>query len=202
MKKLLLSITLLVMSISITSCGPPHINDPADETRSLVFGVIEVEDRPFHWATIKQYKPKTDKPYWGAATIPSTGLFWNENLAPGKYQVIKFGGQAGNTIFTFNLGEDGENETAFTLKKGGLYFIGSFQHKRVKQKGVLKKMFVGENKFTFDKSKTPTEMEALTLLLPYSTGTVWQARIIRRIKKLGGKVDEKYLPKPKEKKKN
>lgn len=199
MKKLLLSIALLVMTISVTSCGPPHVVDPQDETRSLVFGVIDIEDRPFHWATVKQYKPKTDKPYWGMATIPKSGLFWHSQLPPGKYQVVKFGGTAGNTYFTFNLGDNGENETAFTLKKGGLYFIGSFQHRRVKQKNILKKMFVGENKFTFEESKKPTEMEVLQLLLPYSTNTTWQPKIIYRIKKLGGTVPEKYLPKKKNK---
>ena len=94
MKKIFVVFMLLVAIGFLSGCAT-HLKNPADKTRSLVYGYIDMKKAPskMSWGSIKQMKPKTDKPYWSIGA-DGKGMFWHEQLPPGSYMVVKFGGHS------------------------------------------------------------------------------------------------------------
>lgn len=154
-----------------------HNNDPS---ASLVYGYIDMDEAPtsLSAATIKQYKPKPkdDKPYWHGSAVD--GMFWFEYLLPGSYQLVTFGGSSWwrNATYDYYMPEFEKNDTAVVIKKPGLYFLGAYKYKEAGS--------FFNPKFEVEQMGKPTELELLTKLLPYSSGTQWEAKIRKRMGEL------------------
>jgi len=178
MRKAAVLLGLAVFMFIISGCGV-RIHNPANDNASLVYGYIDMSEAPtkLGWASLKQLKPKTDKPYWGAGSN-GTGVFWNEHITPGSYQLTEFGGGSfwKNATYTYAMPEYGKNDTAVVISKSGLYYLGSYKYK--------KEGSFFNPKFSIEKSKKPTEKEVLEMILPLSKGTSWEARIVKRMKAL------------------
>jgi hypothetical protein len=178
MKKPLFFLLLLSFAL-LQGCGV-HMRNPPDPSASLVFGYMDMNDAPtgLTYATVKQYKPKPkdDKPYWYASTVD--GIFWFEQLLPGSYQLVYFGGHSWwrNAKYDYYMPEFKKNDTAVVIKKPGIYFLGSYKYKDAGS--------FFNPKFEVEKMNRPTELELLTKLLPYSSGTQWEAMIKKRMEQL------------------
>ena len=178
MRRTLLLMLLLSFAL-LQGCGV-HMRNPGDSSASLVIGYMDMADAPTNltYATVKQYKPapKDDKPYWYASTVDN--MFWFEQLLPGSYQLVYFSGYSWwrSAKYDYHIPEYQKNETAIVIEKPGLHFLGSYKYK---EDGSF-----FNPKFTVEKVNKPTELELLTKLLPYSSGTQWEAMIKKRIGEL------------------
>ncbi len=169
----------VIAAIILSGCGA-HMHNPRESTASLVYGYIDMDDAPSDadWVTIRQYKPKPkdDKPYLSAKGVH--GMFWFDQLVPGSYQLVAFGGSScwKNAAYDYNMQDFSKNETALVFAKPGLYFMGSYKFKKA---GTFWKPA-----FEIDRTDSPAEKEVLQRMLPYSTDTQWEKMIKKRIERL------------------
>jgi hypothetical protein len=174
MKKLLSFIALLT---ALVFSGCAHMHNPEQPNASLAYGYIDMDDAPTNVdiVTIRQYKPKpaNNKPYRTVDAVK--GMFWFDQLAPGSYQLVEFGGSScwKNMAANYSMQDFSRNETALVIAKPGLYYMGSYKYRKVG--GFF------SNKFTIERAATPSEKQLLQKMLEYSTGTQWEAMIKKRI---------------------
>lgn len=184
MKSRMLLGVLIVITFVLGGCADQRIirNNMDDvATASLVFGYVDMEDAPvdLRWISLKQIMPKTDKPYWNAAT--DDGMFWGSHFKPGAYQMDSFGGFSSwrNANFTFSFPQQNMDEYRFKIdNKPGIHFIGSYKYKEVETG------FFEQGKFDLVAVNSPTERELLERLLEFTEDKTWEARIRKRIKEL------------------
>ncbi len=178
MKKLALFLILVFPSLIFTGCAP-RLYNPVDNSRALVYGYIDMEDAPteLSFVNFKQVLPKTKEPFWHGGT-DGKGLFWQEQLPTGTYQLVSFGGSSfwRNANYTYNMPEFEKNETAVRIKGPGLHYLGTYKFKK---EGTF-----FSPKFDIVKSRAPSEKEVLEKLLPLSAGTSWEGRIRNRLREL------------------
>jgi hypothetical protein len=178
MEKKFLLVVLLAVAF-LQGCGA-HMHNPSESNASLVYGFIDMDEAPsrLDYASLRQYKPKPadDKAYWNTAGVD--GVFWFDQLAPGSYQLVSFGGGKWwkNTNYTYNMPNFEKNSTALVITKPSLYFLGSYKYRDTGS--------FFNPAFDIDKVNSPTEKELLVKLLPLSTGTQWEALIQKRIREL------------------
>jgi hypothetical protein len=155
-------ILILGAALVAAGCGStPTPVDPKDDSRSIVFGYFDMTDAPsgVEWVSLKQYGG--DKPAWYDLAVKD-GLFFHVAIAPGSYQVEKFGKNPGflsNTKYVYNFGTRGRNETATRVDKPGLYFLGAYKYVK-HQTGWFE-----QGKFEMQPVNTPSEKELLTRLV-------------------------------------
>lgn len=137
--------------------------DPKDESVSLVFGYFDMGDAPskLEWVSLKRYSEKEPVSYAMAAR---DGLIFHLGIAPGSYQVEKFGGMGGIPLlarqrYEYNFGTRGRNDTAVRIQKAGIYFLGAYKY--VNHSGGIFKA----DKFEMQPLKTPSEKELLQRLI-------------------------------------
>jgi len=175
MKKM--SFIWLLLCLALLQGCSAHMRNPKESNASLVYGFIDMDEAPtdLDYATVRQYKPKPvdDKPYWHAAGVD--GMFWYDQLVPGSYQLVSFGGSSWwrNASYNYNMPDFQKNETALVIKQPGLFYLGAYKYKDAGS--------FFNPKFEMEKVTSPSEKELLTKLLPYSTGTQWEALIKKRL---------------------
>lgn len=157
-RRLLAVVGLALVVGGCASSGPPV--DPKDESRSIVFGYFDMTDAPSsaEWVSLKQYG---DKPVWYDLPVRD-GLFFHVGIAPGAYQVEKFGKNPGflsNTRYVYNFGTRGRNETSRRIDKPGLYFLGAYKYVE-HPTGWFE-----QGKFEMQPVNAPSEKELLTRLI-------------------------------------
>jgi hypothetical protein len=114
----------------IAGCAGTPV-DPKDETRSLVYGYFDMKDAPsaLEWVSIKRYGAAGE---WYYRLSAKDGLFWHMGIAPGSYQVEKFGGAGGIPLFKseyeYNFGTKGRNDTAIRIQTPGVFFMGAYKY--------------------------------------------------------------------------
>ena len=176
---LVFGLIMLGLLAGCVSSGPKRgVGVP---TNSLVFGYIDMGNAPtsIKSAWITQVAPPSDMPYWGLGI--SKGLFYNSYLPPGAYQLSKFSGSgffAGEQEYSFP--RQG-NQTALRISKPGIYFLGSFQYRKLKT-GIFSR-----SKFTIDKMSKPTEAELLQRILDEDSeikNSPWGNKIRARLAQL------------------
>lgn len=178
MRRVLILLVLLAVAF-LPGCAA-HMHNPDESNASLVYGVIDMDEAPsgLDYASLRQYKPKPvdDKAYWNATGVD--GAFWYDQLVPGSYQLVSFGGSSWwkKTRYNYNMPNFEKNGTALVFKKPGLYFLGAYKYRDTGS--------FFNPKFDIEKVNSPTEKELLVRLLPYSTGTQWEALIKKRIGEL------------------
>ncbi|MDH5601142.1 MAG: hypothetical protein OEY78_07545 [Gammaproteobacteria bacterium] len=190
--KTLLTLFLVSSTLLLNGCATsPDPIDPKDKNRSVVFGYFDMEDAPswggIDWVSVKQYKPRTKKGYYGAAV--KEGLFYHIGLPNGSFQVDSFGRNTrfySNTRYTYNFGGKGRNQTARVIKRPGVYFMGSYKYKAIDSGSIFK-----PDNFKMIKSKKPKEKVLLKKLLKIMQSdsdlaiyTYQIHRIKQRLKKL------------------
>ena len=153
---------LLAAVLMLGGCAGTPI-DPKDESVSLVFAYFDMADAPsnLQWASLKRYDAK--EPVWYDMAARD-GLIFHIGIAPGSYQVEKFGGQGGIPLLTrspyeYNFGTRGRNETAIRIQKPGVYFLGAYKY--IDHSGGLFKA----DKFQMKPIKEPSEKELLQRLI-------------------------------------
>jgi hypothetical protein len=150
------------LALVTAGCGStPTPVDPKDESRSIVFGYFDMTDAPssVEWVSLKQYGG--DKAVWYDLAVRD-GLFFHVAIAPGAYQIEKFGKNPGflsNTKYVYNFGTRGRNETATRIDRPGLYFLGAYKYVK-HQTGWFE-----QGKFEMQPINTPSEKELLTRLI-------------------------------------
>jgi hypothetical protein len=137
--------------------------DPRDESLSIVFGYVDMADAPsnLQWVSFKRYGEKESVWYDMAAR---DGLVFHIGIAPGSYQVEKFGGMGGIPLLTrqryeYHFGTRGRNDTAIRIHAAGIYFLGAYKY--VNHSGGLFRA----DKFEMQPLKTPAEKELLQRLI-------------------------------------
>jgi hypothetical protein len=159
----LLSICAVVLwGVVLSGCAGTPI-DPKDESVSLVFGYFDMADAPsnLQWASLKRYGEKEPVYYQMAAR---DGLIFHIGIAPGSYQVEKFGGMGGIPLLTrspyeYHFGTRGRNDTAVRIQKPGVYFLGAYKY--IEHPGGLFKA----DKFEMKPITRPSERELLQRLI-------------------------------------
>lgn len=152
---------LLALSVSPGLADKDSQIDIDNPNNSLVFGYIDMSDAPtkVQGAWLQQLSPPTDKPYWSMGI--EKGLFYNTFIQPGTYQISKFAGSgfmAG--AHEYHFPRQGRNETAVTIEKPGIYFLGAYKYVRVQKGGMFKRA-----KFSIEPISNPTEAELLRRIL-------------------------------------
>ena len=156
----------LVVALTLAGCASAPPIDTKDETRSLVFGYFDMTDAPskLEWVSLRRYD-STEKPGQWYGLAVRDGLFFHVGIAPGSYQVDKFGGMGGIPLLTrkqfeYSFGSKGRNATAVRIREPGLYFLGAHQYVNHAGKGLF-----DPDKFEMVTIKTPTEKELLARLV-------------------------------------
>ncbi|MDH5649024.1 MAG: hypothetical protein OEY67_05145 [Gammaproteobacteria bacterium] len=178
----LIRILLLTILLATAGCSTtPSLDEPEGNQPSMIYGHIDMEDAPckLGWVTMKQMRPKTDKPYYNFWI--DEGTFFRINVPPGTYKFDEFGGapRFGNTIYTFSFPDQGKGEMDRQIKRQGLYYVGSYKYKKIKTR------FWQQGKFDLEKTKGPSEKEILQKILPYAKHPFWIKKINERLKQLG-----------------
>lgn len=164
----LIAACLLVPTILLsTGCALFSNEKPVDKddhTLSVVFGHFDMKDAPswggIDWVSVKQYKPEVTHYSLGV----EDGLFWHIGVTQGaSIQVEQFGRNTrwySNTVYTYNFGGKGRNDTARVIEKPGVYFLGAYKYKNIDSGSFFK-----PDSFDMIPAKSPSEKELLTKLL-------------------------------------
>lgn len=157
---------IVVMACVLAGCASGSPVDTGDATVSIVFGYFDVKDAPsnLEWVSLRRYDSakKGGESYRLAV---KDGLFFHVGIAPGSYQVDKFGGMGGIPLLTrrpyeYDFGSKGRNTTAVRIRKAGIYFLGTHQYVNHAGKGLF-----APDRFEMEPVKAPTEKELLQRLL-------------------------------------
>ena len=171
-------IGVLALPFLLAACGGGYkmVEERADNTTSFIYGYIDMEEAPTRLEsfTIRQIAPDTESPYWHVRI--HDGIFYMENVPPGSYQFMKFGGPGGRSSevsyysFQFPTGIK-----TFRVRNAGIYFLGSYK---------FKKTGTDENrKFDIERTSMPGKRDLMGRLLPYTAGTRWEAQLSRYIER-------------------
>ena len=152
----------LVLALLLVGCAGTPV-DPKDESVSLLFGYFDMADAPsnLQWVSLKRYGE--NEPVWYDMAVRD-GLVFHIGVAPGSYQVEKFGGTGGIPFVTsqryeYNFGTRGRNATALRMQRPGIYFLGAYKY--VNQSGGLFRA----DKFDMQPVQQPSEKELLQRLI-------------------------------------
>ena len=167
-------------ALLLAACGSsPHLNNaPADNTVSMVYGYIDMEEAPskLQSVTMKKLKPKSDAPYYHFWVVD--GMFFRNNVPPGTYKFTQFGGFSGwkNTEYTYSFPSQGRGAFDPIIRRPGAYYVGSYKYVKIK-----KESFFGQDKYNLVPVKSPSEKELLQKMLPYAKHPHWKGMIEKRM---------------------
>lgn len=157
-------VMFVVLALAGCASAPPV--DTRDATRSLVFGYFDMAEAPskLEWVSLRRYDGTQKPGEWYGLEVKD-GLFFHVGIAPGSYQVEKFGGTGGIPLLTrkhfeYNFASKGRNSTAARIREPGLYFLGAYQYVNHAGKGLF-----APDRFEMVPLKTPTEKEILARLV-------------------------------------
>ncbi len=176
------ALVLLLLALGGCSVTPPtpSLKKPVEESSSLIFGYIDMEDAPsplIH-VSMKLMRPVTDKPYFGFWV--NDGLFFRGDTPAGVYKFTQFAGgpRYGSTTHRYRFPDQGKGMLDQTIDKPGTYFVGSYKYREVDTG------FFEAGKFELEPTTTPTELELLRRILPYANDPYWVTMIENRIREL------------------
>lgn len=131
-----------VAALTLAGCGlmAPKISDYSQ--RSTVYGWLDIRDidaNRLHQVVLTQHRPATDEPYlyMGAEKLEGGYLIYTHIPENGAYKLEQLSGQrcllflCSNTIFTYDLGKQGDLATA-VIERPGVYFLGNYKLAEVK----------------------------------------------------------------------
>jgi hypothetical protein len=146
---------------------------------SLAFGYFDLTDssiKAIYEVELYQLESTAQKPL-RMGIEKSTGLFFFENLEPGRYQISRVSGyDRWGSLTSFVAPVEQQNRTMFQISSPGVYFVGVFKL------AVTETLYTAS--FDFNPVSSPDELELLKKLQPYAEGTRWVERIEDRLKML------------------
>ena len=112
------------------------------------------------------------------AHIYTNGVFFFENLKPGKYYLASF--YAGNELYRLQTsGSKTELEKhLYEIKPGSLVYVGAYNAK------VKNRPLFGSGEFGFERVSTPDEKAVLVDLIKFMEDTGWDKIIKKRLSML------------------
>jgi hypothetical protein len=128
----------ILVALTVLSGCAGFGNDISNfEQRSVVYGwlnIDEVDGNHLLSVTMKQYKPRTDKPFYhmGFEKLGGGYLFYHYGFSNGSYKADSVKAQScilllcGNTINQYDFGSQG-TDGAVIIEKPGVYSIGGFK---------------------------------------------------------------------------
>lgn len=133
LRPLFILVTLLLLS----GCAGFGNDISNYEQRSVVYGWINIDDvdgNSLFSVSMKQYKPKTNKPFYNMAIEKMEGgyLFYHYGFNAGSYKADSARAQTcvlilcGNTINEYSFGQQG-TDGAVIIDQPGVYFVGGFE---------------------------------------------------------------------------
>ena len=176
---------LVLFAFALTACGPSmYVKEMGSPRDAMIYGYIDAGERPmyFNWVQLRYTDAAGNEEYYTTRSNEE-GLFYAENLPPGKYEIYRIGEgnrpMGSNVIsgggYVFNLGE-ASKETAMRVKAPGVHYFGSFKYTYIEHKG-----FFGRDSFDFQRSNSPSEKELLQHLIKYTEDTQWTGSIKKRL---------------------
>ena len=186
MKRFML-VSLLILSL--TGCaftGGEKITDFTD--RSVGYGWLDIEDvdaNQLHSVVVFQYVPRIDKPYYHAKVkeFKDGYLYYSFAFPNGSFGTYSASGQkcfvfCSNTIYTYDFGKQGTDAAKISIKKPGVYSLGSYKLQEVKTG------WFEQGKFNIVPAKNgPSDREMLEEILKDTEGNpVMEQRIKAALK--------------------
>ena len=139
-------IAFIAAFVFVTGCvsGGKPITDYSD--RSVVYGwidVSEIQGNHLFSATIRQYSPPTDSPYYGMAIKKHAGgyLLYHHGVSRGKVELDQLSLQSclgvlcSNTINQYSFSQFADSPGQVNVSRPGVYYMGAFALK--KERGGL-----------------------------------------------------------------
>jgi len=177
------------LAVLLTGCSSsPVFRDPQEKNQSLVLAYVDMSDADSEatWLRAKVITKRGVKPTWysfGFVRDDKLGpILHNQYVTPGKIKLDAFGGNAtgffDNAYYQYNFPKQGRGMGALTVKKPGIYYMGSFKYIPV-ETGFFEK-----GKFDIKRVNKPTEKEVLQKFLKHVENGKWKKMIQARIKRL------------------
>lgn len=187
--KLFISLFLIFALASCTFylSKSASMDDQEEKDSILIYGYLNDKEAPFtmKWGEVKQVRPVSDEPYKELRS-DNNGMFYLENLPTGLYKINTLSGPEkglSQSYWNWEMPSPSDDKSFARLemkaKKPGLYFVGSYKIKKVKDGGLF-----SVDKYETVATKEVSEKQALQKLIKYASGTKWKKIIERRIKKL------------------
>lgn len=190
MKKII-ALTLFLLSLSIaTGCvSRPALKKPKTPNESLIFGHVDMREAPgrFTGAVMKQVQPVAKQPY-RTSWVVKHDFFLENGVPPGVYKMDNLrtlGGFQSSVVYVYEFPKTGRGQMDVKVTKPGLYYAGAWKFKKVKV-GFVDGM-KGKGKFDIVPAKSPSELEVLKRILPFSKDDYWTNMIEKRIRELENK---------------
>lgn len=133
MKRILLTVVILLLS-GCVSGGGEQVKDFTN--RSTAYGWVnidKVDGNRLYEVIVKQYRPKTDAPYYFMAVKEFKGgfLFYTNALTNGAFKLDEARAQScfglcSNTFYHYSFGSQGGDIGTAVIKQPGVYYLGSY----------------------------------------------------------------------------
>jgi len=198
MRKLVF-VVLCSFALFASGCAGLKVSDPLEESHSLVYGFVDVYEINSTVASFPKPVFKsadTGESYTGSVE-KNSGLIWHDSLPPSTYRLesfytwkVKQGGMGfSKSLRQVRPNEYGDDPIKFAVKKGGLYYFGSFSAEEEDMSFLEEagKAITGGQTFKMVREKKDHEATALDMLLDMSDGSYWAPIIEGRIDKVNKK---------------
>lgn len=149
-----LFLILLPVLMFNTGCTSMSFNNgtdvsPDDESLSVVFGQLNLEDARIDWVTFRELEPDS-KMYH----VPAYGgVFFHVGVPKSSVQVNSFGRNQDRTVYRYDFSSAVRDSTTKVIDKPAVYFVGTY------------KVIESDSNFDMVKTKTPSEKAVLTKVL-------------------------------------
>ena len=131
-----LSVVAVLIISGCVGGGGERITDYTNH--STVYGWVdidEVDGNHLYNVIVKQYRPKTEAPYYflGIEKFKGGYLFYTHATTNGAFKLDTaraqscLGFMCSNTYYEYHFGSQGSDVGAVTIDKPGVYFLGSYE---------------------------------------------------------------------------
>jgi hypothetical protein len=162
-------ITSFVLAVGACAGGlhggrAQQLDPESDPEAGLVIGYLDGRTVPggLDYVDLMQIDPPSYRPYWTMRL--REGWFYSEGLPPGTYVLHAFG-RARRSEYA--VGRQ-ESPIQIVVRPAEVQYAGAWRFGDVEHEPLMS-------------LPVPDEREALTELLPFARGTVWQSRIAGRL---------------------
>ncbi len=175
-------LNLCAAALALSGCATKYeLKPPASQDAMLVVGNLDMSEASSTLSRVDVERlspdPETIKNKFKTNWKKDSYTFFSEQLPPGQYRFLGFGGWMGNIGMWYDL--KGDPRFTRTLQKSRINFIGSYK--------IIKHMPPGRiGRITYEivQVKEPGEREALLRLQEWEMDPYWKAMVDKRLKEL------------------
>lgn len=178
-KTITLILVLLALTITTGCISRPALKKPKTPNESMIFGHVDMREAPgrFTGAVMKQIQPVAKQPY-RTSWVVRHDFFLENGVPPGVYKMDNLrtlGGFQSSVVYVYEFPKTGRGQMDVKVTKPGLYYVGAWKFKKMKKK------------FDIVPAESPSELEVLKRILPFSKDVYWTSMIEKRILELENK---------------